>query len=65
MPSGTRSVLVDAPNSLDANSTYVNARLSSVQFMDESSQGTWRLEAQDVSGGTFTLNGWSINIKGR
>lgn len=64
-PSGTRSLLVGAPNALDGNDTYSNTRLSSVQFMDENSSGTWRLDVTDVDGKSFILKDWSISITGR
>ncbi len=69
-PSGTKSILSKAPNDLSENETYKNASLSSVQFMDESSAGVWRLDVRDVNWSehndrSYKMDKWSIEILGR
>ncbi len=61
-PSGTKSILAKNSQVLDVNSTYSNAKLSSVQFMDENSKGNWTLSA-DANGSSIPAN-WSIDIMG-
>jgi subtilisin family serine protease len=63
-PSNTESVLVDAPNGLSESDEYNETRLSSVQFMDEQSNGNWTLRIEDVDGGSFTLDKWEIQVRG-
>lgn len=64
-PSNTESVLVDAPNGLSETDEYNETRLSSMQFMDEQSNGNWTLRVEDVNGGAVTLDKWEIQIRGR
>lgn len=66
-PSGTKSLLVKGLNELDDNATYNNVRLSSVEFLDERSAGTWTLEVENKTGNanTFTLSNWELEIRGR
>jgi subtilisin family serine protease len=63
-PNNTESVLVDAPNGLNASDAYNETRLSSVQFMDEQSNGNWTLKIEDKNGGSFTLDKWEMQIRG-
>ena len=66
-PSGTKSILVNAANSLmnQANFTGGEVFLSNA-FFRENSQGNWTLKVVDaVSGKTAgTLNNWSVSISG-
>lgn len=64
-PSNTESVLVDAPNGLSESDVYNETRLSSMQFMDEQSNGNWTLRIEDVDGGAITLDKWEIQVRGR
>ncbi len=62
----TESVLVHAPNGLPDTTNYAdtNLKFASVQFMGESSAGSWDLNLTDKGGGSVTLNSWNIFIEG-
>ena len=64
-PSGTRSILVDAPNGLPQTDEYNQTRLSTVQFMDESCNGSWTLNVEDVNGSSFAIDRWKLEVRGR
>ena len=43
-PSKTKSLLIDAPNSLSPGESYNNVRLLSKNFIEENSKGKWKLD---------------------
>ncbi|MCQ4160653.1 proprotein convertase P-domain-containing protein [Roseomonas sp. GC11] len=66
-PSGTQSVLLDrlGNGSYDAANNTLSFTLSSVQFLGESSQGSWMLRIYDAAAGnTGTLKGWTLTVLG-
>ncbi len=63
-PSNTVSLLAPAPNSLDENQTYTTSKLSSLEFMDENSQGEWTLEVKDTKGHIFEFIDWTLEATG-
>lgn len=70
-PSGTKTILANAPNDLNSSTEdYVDVTLSSVEFLDEKSAGTWTLDVKDTnwtndSDTTYNLNRWKLDITGR
>ena len=63
-PSGTKSILVKAPNSLDSNDTYSNVRLLSTNFMLENSKGNWVLNLNSIGRSEFNLTNVILEITG-
>jgi subtilisin-like proprotein convertase family protein len=66
-PGSTKSIMLNANNSLDGNANLNNPVLLSNRFYGESSAGTWTLRVVDpsnITNGDGTLNNWSINIIG-
>lgn len=64
-PSGTKSILVNARNSLTGVSNYSGDIFLSNAFYQENSNGNWTLKVIDAkSGNTGTLTRWSINVFG-
>ncbi|MBO9668594.1 MAG: S8 family serine peptidase, partial [Bdellovibrio sp.] len=64
-PSGTKSILVNARNSLVGISDYDNDIFLSNAFYQEKSAGTWKLRVVDALGGnTGTITSWSLNFTG-
>ncbi len=62
-PSGTESLLAE-PHT-DAIGNYTSWNYSSVQFWDESSQGTWTLRIEDLGDEGFgSLTRWSLRVYG-
>jgi subtilisin family serine protease len=47
-PSGTESVLIDAPNGLEDDAEMMNMRVGSNAFLDEESAGIWTLRIKEV-----------------
>lgn len=64
-PQGTISTLVPSSNGLDENQEYNNTRLSSVQFLDEKTNGEWKLEVSETKGRPFEMKKWYLDIMGR
>lgn len=64
-PSKTKTLLARPKSSLDAQQTYFATQLSSYEFMDEDSRGTWELEVKDIEGNTFKLINWTLEVEGR
>ena len=62
-PSGTKSILVDAPNSLSDSDEYNNTRLLSTNFMLENSRGNWTLDLKSLNG-EFQLKNVKLEITG-
>lgn len=70
-PKGTESYLIDRPGVARGGSgsgsgvDNIVFTLTSTQFWDEGSVGTWRLKVQDVgTGGTGSLVSWKLNVYG-
>lgn len=64
-PSGTKSILVNARNSLTGIANYANDIFLSNAFYQENSSGTWTLKVIDAkAGNTGTLTDFSLNIYG-
>jgi len=63
-PSGTKSVLVKAPNSLTDQDVYLNTRLLSTNFMEEKSEGNWTVNIKSVNNGEFNLKNIKLEITG-
>ncbi len=64
-PSGTKSVLVNARNSLTGISNFAGETFLTNAFYQETSAGTWTLKVVDAKAGiTGTLTSFSINILG-
>ncbi len=64
-PSGTKSVLVNARNSLTGVPNYINNVFLTNAFYQESSVGNWTLKVIDAKAGTTgTLTSFSLNVFG-
>ncbi len=65
-PSGTKSILVNAVNSLTNQADFTGGEVFlSNAFYGETSAGTWSLRVVDAQAGqTGILNSWSINFVG-
>lgn len=64
-PSGTKSILVNARNSLTGIANYSNDIFISNAFYGENSAGNWTLKVVDAkSGNTGTLTSFSLNFFG-
>lgn len=69
-PSGTRTTLIQEDSiasAIEGNENWMNGgfRLSSAAFLDESSQGSWRIEMKDMlSGDSGVLKNIQIKIYG-
>lgn len=63
-PSGTQSVLLDAPGMKEIYPS--NFAMTSTQYLGESSQGTWTVSVYDTKqdGSSATFGGWTINLYG-
>lgn len=65
-PLGTKSIVINARNSLEGLANYAGETFLTNAFYQESSSGTWTLKVIDAKSGTAagTLTRWSLNIVG-
>lgn len=71
-PSGTKSVLLTTPTSVDPSGNQAQAvpfpsqpySMTSTQFLGENSTGTWTLNVQDLNGQSVQLNDWQLVLLG-